>query len=289
MRRSVSLILFLMMGSAPAALMAQTQEPKGPPVQMDDADEIIVTGQPQRGAVIGNVKPEQQLSAADVRALGVTSISEMITELSPQTNGQPVVLLNGKRISSFSEIQDIPSEAVARVDILPEQVALSYGYAPTQKVVNIVLRQRFRAETADLRAGTTTDGGRENGSVETGLLRIRGDNRFIVNLQYKTAASLLESERGIAARAGGAGNATGYRTLSPATESFAANITLARALGHVSMAVNGRLELSDNDTLQGLSATAPVLPSADALPPFLDTADYYRTLLAARALGQEIR
>src|SRR3546814_2722039 len=109
--------------------------------------------------------PEQQLSAADVRALGVTSISEMIAELSPQTNGTPVILLNGKRISSFSEIQDIPSEAVARVDILPEQVALSYGYAPTQKVVNIVLRQRFRAETADLRAGATTQGGRDRKST----------------------------------------------------------------------------------------------------------------------------
>src|SRR3546814_959576 len=103
------------------------RSPRGPAGQMDDADEIVVTGQPERGAVVGNVRPEQQLSAADVRALGVTSISEMIAELSPQTNGTPVILLNGKRISSFSAIQDIPSEAVARVDILPEQVALSYG------------------------------------------------------------------------------------------------------------------------------------------------------------------
>jgi hypothetical protein len=179
-------MLFLTMGASPAALMAQTDAPQ------EEGEEIIVTGQPQRGSVIGNIKPEQQLSAADVRALGVTSISEMISELSAQTNGTPVVLLNGKRISSFSEIQDIPSEAVARVDILPEQVALSYGYAPTQKVANIVLRQRFRAELADLRAGTTTDGGRENGSAEAGLLRIRGDNRFTLKLKYSNAAALLE-------------------------------------------------------------------------------------------------
>src|SRR3546814_20222214 len=110
------------------ALVGQTGEPMGPAGQMGDADEIVVTGQPGRGSVGGTVGPEQQLSAADGRALGVTSISEMIAELSPQTNGTPVILLNGKRISSFSEIQDIPSEAVARVDILPEQVALSYGY-----------------------------------------------------------------------------------------------------------------------------------------------------------------
>lgn len=280
-----------MLGAAPAALMAQTQELNGPPIPIDDGDEIIVTGQPQRGAVVGNVKPEQQLSPADVRALGVTSISEMITELSPQTNGPPVVLLNGKRISSFSEIQDLPSEAVARVDILPEQTALSYGYAPTQKVVNIVLRQRFRAELADLRAGTTTDGGRESGSAEGGLLRIRGDNRLTVNVKYATAASLLESERGIDAGVNASPyvDITRYRTLSPATENLSANATLARALGGVSMTVNGRVELSDNDALQGLPASTLSQLSGNLLSPVTPDGQFYRDLLADSALRQQIR
>ncbi len=298
-----------MMSAAPGALMAQTEPPRGPAGQMDDADEIVVTGQPERGAVAGNIKPEQQLSPADVRALGVTSIAEMITELSPQTNGSPVILLNGKRISSFSEIQDIPSEAVARVDILPEQVALSYGYAPTQKVVNIVLRQRFRAETVDLRAGTTTEGGRDNGSAEGGLLRIRGDNRFTLNMQYKTAASLLESERGVAPTVQGeranqlsgldaflvgenamtGGELAHHRTLSPATESFAANATLARALGKVSMTINGRLELSDNDSLQGFQAAAFDLPASNPFSPFATPTSFYRYLRQAGELGQQIK
>jgi hypothetical protein len=110
----------MMMGVAPGALLAQDQPPtRAPQDAMDEGEEIIVTGQPQRGAVIGEIEAEQQLSSADVRALGVTSISELITELEPQTNGTPIILLNGKRISSFSEIRDLPSEAVARVDILP--------------------------------------------------------------------------------------------------------------------------------------------------------------------------
>lgn len=269
------------MGASPTALMAQTMDNEA--AAQDEGEEIIVTGQPQRGAVVGNVKPEQQLSAADVRALGVTSISEMITELSAQTNGPPVVLLNGKRISSFSEIQDIPSEAVARVDILPEEVALSYGYAPTQKVVNIVLRQRFRAELADLRGGTTTDGGRENGSAEAGLLRIRGDDRFTLNLKYSNAASLLESERNIDRPASGPAliDLTRFRTLSAASESVSANATYARALGNVSMTVNGRVELSDNDTLQGLSAAALAAPQGDG--------PLYRDFLRDSALDQQIR
>lgn len=298
-----------MLGAAPTALMAQTQQANGASEPIDEGEEIIVTGQPQRGAVVGNIKPEQQLSPADVRALGVTSISEMISELSPQTNGTPVILLNGKRISSFSEIQDLPSEAVARVDILPEQTALSYGYAPTQKVVNIVLRQRFRAETAELRAGTTTDGGRENGSIEAAMLRIRGDNRFTLNMQYKTAASLLESERGVIPNVQGAAanQASGlagfligsssmsgpdlshYRTLSPATESFATNATLARALGQVSMTINGRLELSDSDSLQGLPSAALTLPGGSLFSPFADDRQLYRYFRQAGALGQQIR
>ena len=165
-----------------------------------DDEEIIVQGQREPGSVIGDIKPEIQYRAADIRALGVSSISELVTELSPETNsggGAPVILLNGKRISSFSEISDLPSEAVSRVDILPEEVALSYGYAATQKVVNIVLRRRFRAEQGELRAGTTTGGGRENGQAELGIMRIRGDDRLTVNLQYGRADNLLESEREI--------------------------------------------------------------------------------------------
>ncbi|SCW80116.1 hypothetical protein SAMN02927924_02969 [Sphingobium faniae] len=346
MRHSISFVLFtLLSGAAPGALMAQ-EEDRRPPVEMDEGDEIIVTGQPERGAVAGDVQPEQQFRAADIRALGVASISEMVSELSAETNGTPIILLNGKRISSFSEIQDLPSEAVARVDVLPEQVALSYGYAPTQKVMNIVLRARFRAESADLRGGVTTDGGRENGSAEAGIMRIRGDNRFTLNLKYSRAAQLLESQRDIIPTAPSrpyslGGNITAmtqgreidpalsalagetvsvtavpesaaasipslddfvaganqtsvsdlgrYRTLSPATENFSANATLARALGGVSATLNGRLELSDNDSLQGLSAAALTLPGGNPFSPFADDARLYRYLAQAGALGQHIR
>ncbi|MGE4322232.1 MAG: TonB-dependent receptor [Sphingobium sp.] len=340
------LLCSLMLGVAPGALMAQEREEQAASLPDEEGDDIIVTGQRQRGAVIGDVAPEQQLSGADVRALGVTSIAELISELSPQTSGSPIILLNGKRISSFSEISDIPSEAVARVDILPEQVALSYGYAPTQKVVNIVLRQRFRAESADMRAGTTTQGGRENGQVEGGILRIRGTNRFTLNVKYSRATQLLENERDIipsapnrpytldgtvtaitpdgqidpalSAQAGQhvtqaavpAGAAGGppqladfvaganvvsvsdlgrYRTLSPGTENFSANATLARALGGVSATINGRLELSDTDSLQGLSAARLTLPAANPFSPFSDTVYLYRYLAQAGALGQNIR
>ena len=137
----------------PGPLWAQTPPAQPAPAaaavdpDADEGEEIVVTGQRERGAVVGDIKPEIQLNASDVRALGVSSVSDLLTELGPQLQsgrgGTPVVLLEGRRIASFREIAAIPAEAIQRVDILPEEVALKYGYSADQKVMNIVLRQRF--------------------------------------------------------------------------------------------------------------------------------------------------
>ena len=185
----------------------------------EDSGDIIVNGvATPRGSVIGNVQPEERLTPADIRSFGVSSISELLTELSPQTdaaNGAPVVLLNGKRISGFSEIRDYPTEAIARVDILPPEVSLSYGYSPNQKVVNIVLRRRFKAVLADLRGGIATEGDRKTGSATGNLLHIQGDNRVNLDVKYTTADRLLESDRGVATSAGRRPYAIGGNILSP--------------------------------------------------------------------------
>ena len=69
-----------------------------------------------------------------------------------------MLLLNGQRISGFRELRDIPTEAIERVEILPEEVALKYGYSANQKVVNIVLRHAS-ARPPRGRRGAATEGG----------------------------------------------------------------------------------------------------------------------------------
>jgi hypothetical protein len=107
------------------------------------------------------------------------------------------VLLNGRRISSFAEIRDLPTEAISRVEILPEEVALKYGYSADQKVVNIVLRQRFLALVGQAGGSTSTEGGGTSTNPEANYVRIRGDNRFTVNLRYQANAKLRESQRDV--------------------------------------------------------------------------------------------
>ena len=117
-------------------------------------------GPAPRGSVVGDIPPQNILDSRDVRATGATSINDLLDALAPQIGSaqgrsgeRPVLLLNGQRIASFREIRDIPPEAIERLEILPEEVALKYGYRADQKVVNIVLRQRFRSTTAQVGAG----------------------------------------------------------------------------------------------------------------------------------------
>lgn len=161
--RSLACLGFAISIPAIAAAQAPTGVDEASAASEDEGEEIVVTGQRLRGSVVGDIAPELTLTPGDVRSYGVSSLADLIAELAPQTSSgrgrggeSPVVLLNGRRISSFAEIRNIPTEAIQRVEILPEEVALKYGYRADQKVVNVVLRRRFNAVTAELEGAVPT-------------------------------------------------------------------------------------------------------------------------------------
>jgi hypothetical protein len=215
----------------PTAPKPKSTPPKSPPPKAkppkpkDDSDDddsdattvapVTVVAKrpppPQRGAVVGDIKPELQLAPADIQSYGVSTVTELLNELSPQTRSDrgrgatsPVVLLNGRRISSLNEIQNIPTEAILRVDILPEEVSLKYGYTADQRVVNFVLKPRFRAITGELVGGTTTAGGDATGQAEVDQFQVRRNDRLNLDLKYQTAAGLTDAQRGLVDTTSGA-------------------------------------------------------------------------------------
>ncbi|WP_294235884.1 TonB-dependent receptor [uncultured Sphingomonas sp.] len=173
-----------------------------------DEGDVVVTARREPGKVIGDIPPDQQLSPADIRSYGVSSVSDLLTELAPQTTsgrgGSPVILLNGRRIAGFQEIRDLPTEAIQRVDIFPEEVALKYGYSADQKVVNFVLRPRFRSLAAEAVGTVPTQGGSAKGQGKLDWLQIRRDKRLSIHTDYTEGSRLTEAERGIVAPASNA-------------------------------------------------------------------------------------
>src|SRR4029079_13220943 len=93
-------------------------------------------------------------------------------------------------------------EAIQRVEILPEEVALKYGFRADQRVVNIVLRQRFYSTVAEARGNVATDGGYAGGAGDLTRLIIQRDSRTQLNLHAEGNSMLTEAERDIAAEPG---------------------------------------------------------------------------------------
>jgi len=254
--------------------VAEAADPDDPDADLDEEEEgetIVVTGQRQRGAVIGDIQPEVQFDRREIRALGVGSITELLEAIAPQTrsgrgreDGRPVILLNGRRISGFAEIRDIPPEAITRIDVMPEEVALKYGYRADQRVVNFVLRRRFDAYTAEVQGGIATAGGRESYGAELNYLQINQAGRINLGAEFRRSEALFESERDIIQAEPVAGIELGrYRTLLPRTDRLELSGTINRAVSEtVSATLNGTFDVNSSTAFLGLprpSLTPPGL------------------------------
>jgi hypothetical protein len=180
------------------------------PTSSATAPDVVVTAKRQPGAVIGDIKPELQISPEEIVSYGVSTVAELLDELAPETRSDrgrggeaPVVLLNGRRISGFNEIRDIPVEAILRVDILPEEVSLKYGYSANQRVVNIVLKPEFHATTAEGTVGAPTRGGQVRGQAEGDLFHLKDENRLNIDLRLTGASAITDQERNVVEQAPG--------------------------------------------------------------------------------------
>ena len=264
--------------SAPAQIAAAAQAPQTAPDDLGDEEDIIVVGQRPRGSVVGDIPPENTLTGRDVRATGATNITELLDALAPQIGSargrggeQPILLLNGQRISGFRELRDIPTEAIQRVEILPEEVALKYGYRADQRVVNIVLRERFRSTAVRVQGGTATEGGEVSGLGDVTRMMIGSAGRTTVNLHAEGNSALTEAERDILLQpiAGRSDlDPRTARTLVGSQRDVRGSVTHNRTvLGNVSATVNGQLEHSQGKSLLGFPFPADGSPPIGLIDP----------------------
>ncbi|OYU70997.1 MAG: TonB-dependent receptor [Alphaproteobacteria bacterium PA2] len=262
---------------APAALAQSMPRPAATDNDPAEVSELVVTGaRALPGAVVGDVKAEVQISPAEIRAMGVTSAASLLAELAPQLRssggrrgGMPVVLVGGRRVSGFNEIRDLPAEAILRVDILPSEAALKFGYPADQRVINFVLRPRFRAKILEVQGGGATTGGAANGSADLGYLKIMGENRLNLNLKASASSGLTEDERDVVSATpvttiglSGLEALQRNRSLTPQTRSASLNAVYSRAsLGGLATTFNGTLETSSRESRLGLPLVSLSVPA----------------------------
>jgi hypothetical protein len=239
-------------------------------IQSDDG-EILVIARRLSGQVDAPQPAIQTLDEEDIQAYGAGSIAELLTALTPQTGsgrgrggGFPVMLINGRRISNFREMRDLPPEAIRRMEILPEEVALRYGYQPNQRVVNFILKDHFASKTLDVEYEQPTRGGTSDSQLEAGLFRIDKQNRLNVTGKFNNTSILTEGERGVIQQvpaAAGAPDPADYRSLIGEARSYALNGTWSTGSGvgqqATSLTINGAATRNDSRSLNGIQSIAP--------------------------------
>ncbi|WP_423142899.1 TonB-dependent receptor [Parablastomonas sp. CN1-191] len=247
------IFILLALGVSTPALAAGQAEPAPPPPTtntaepvdaappQDEPDEIVVIATRIKGSVDAPQPPVATLTEADVASYGASSLADLLTALAPQTgsgrgrgSGPPAILVNGQRIGSFREMRNYPPEAIRRVEILPEEVALRYGFAPNQRVVNFILKDNFSSRSAELQYRQPTRGGTGNEQFEVNSLLINGPRRVNASVELNHTSPLTEAERNViqadATTIGGIGQGT-YRSLIAESTDLTGNVTFNTALG----------------------------------------------------------
>ena len=261
-----SILLVTVAITVPTFLAAQPRPlqvtpPNIPIVEGDDGAEVVVVrAQRAVNSVQGDAVPETTLSPLDIRALGASNVTEILSSLGARAGsgrgrgeGQPVVLLNGRRVSGFGEVANLPSEAILRVEVFPEATALLYGFAADQRVVNFILRPRFRALTLEASLGLSANGDRSEDNPEINFLRITDKDRLAANIEITKSNAVTEAQRDIIRTTGLADSA--FRTVLPQSLATIGNVTYARGVGATMGAtINARIESTETESLLGLRA-----------------------------------
>lgn len=254
MNKIISVVAGVALAFGPSA---RAEEPPQADEVADQKADIVVTAPRLRGSVDVDIPPDLVLDADAIQSYGASSVTDLLSALSTQTrsgrgrgNGPPVVLVNGKRVSGFAEIRDLPSEAIQRVEVLPEDVALRFGFTADQRVINFILKDDFQAFTGELEYGGPLAGGRSNTEVQATWLKITKTGRINLSAQYDFDTPLLESERGIISSGA---DETAFRTLLPKNEELTLNGTFNQTvLGNANATLNLVHNRSDTESLFGL-------------------------------------
>ncbi len=223
--------------------------------------EIVVTAPRILGSAIDDIPPVITLNENEIEAYGASTVADLLAALAPQTQtgrgrggGAPVVLINGRRISNFAEIRDLPSEAILRVEVLPEEAALRYGFSADQRVTNLILRPGFKALAIEGDYGRSTAGGRGETELGSSYTQIAKNGRISLNAKYTGNSAITEDERKINRGPLDPGR---FRTLLPKSDEVTLGATVNRTiLESVGLTLNARYDYADRASQFGVTSLA---------------------------------
>lgn len=260
--------------SNPAVDQAEAEADDQDDRSANDKD-ILVVATRFGGQIDAPQAPIATFDEAEIQALGATSVGELIARVSPQTSsgrgrgegGMPLILVNGQRVTNFRELRNYPPEAIKRVEILPEEVALRFGSPPNTRVVNLILKDNYSSRSVEGSYSLPTAGGFDAWRGEATLLKIKKLNRFTVTGTTSDTSPLFENERDLVQAVAVAPtdpDPAAYRTLIGDSRSFGLNSAWTKGFGKDgtkgSLTLSAEANRTDSRSFSGLNSVLPAEP-----------------------------
>ncbi len=184
----------------------------------------------------------------------------------------PLILVNGQRVTNFRELRNYPPEAIKRVEILPEEVALRFGSPPNTRVVNLILKDKFASRAIEASYSLPARGGFDAWRGEATLLKISKLNRFSLTGTTSDTSPLFEDERNVVQAAGNIPSVAtdpdpaAFRTLIADSRSFGLNSAWTKGFGKDgtkgALTISAEANRSDSKSYSGLNTVVLTDPSA---------------------------
>jgi hypothetical protein len=236
------------LGFGLALVLALIQAFAHPEPATAQTSEVTVTG--TRDV---DVQPIMQIDPEDLQSYGTSSVQDLLDALGPRiqssmSDSPPVILING-RLAGATELKNLPPEAIARVDVLPEKAALRYGFPDDRRVVNLILHEHFRAYVVEASDSQSTEGGGQTAYGDASTTRIDHDSQTTVRADYKESEQLLESQRDINSPD------SSERTLEPTLHDTKLAATFVHELFGLHPSLEASVDSQATDSLQGPAAT----------------------------------
>jgi iron complex outermembrane recepter protein len=211
-----------------AAMPAMAQQQPGENVQR-----VVVTGSLISRTDKETPSPVQVLTADDIAKTGLTSVAEVLSNLSANgqgalgtgfagafanggsgvslrglTVGLTLVLIDGKRMApyplsddaqrQFVDVSSIPFDAVERIEVLKDGASAMYGSDAVSGVINVILKKSFNGTNIKVDGGNSQHGGGKNFKVGLthgfGNLAEDGYNAF-GSIEYRHADAIKVYQR----------------------------------------------------------------------------------------------
>ncbi|HEY6579273.1 MAG TPA: TonB-dependent receptor plug domain-containing protein, partial [Rhizomicrobium sp.] len=221
------------------------------PVQVIDADQIKALGYTSTADLLQNI-PDNNSGAVNSSFTGALAFGASGVSLRGLLEDSTLILIDGHRTSdypipsdgerSFTDLNTIPLDAIAQVQVLQDGASSIYGADAIGGVVNIILKHDFQGVDLEAEGGASQQGGgaMTHDSATFGVGDLATDHfNFYINGEYEFDQAIRVGQRGFPfntndlSSIGGLDNIGGqpqqdsgsiYGSVTPAYEGAAGNI-----------------------------------------------------------------